>query len=172
MFQIFQISTSVLSRLLFPISHWSSSLPPAVAPSFTAPCLTQFLRHCNFSNVSVVIESLCDVNVSLARLNDLSQSVAIAGIASISRASWLTMGNCPRRPIHHSIGSSVSCGSSRRYRSSSLPIAVVFAVLLLTHCLNTLASDVFRGTIGDAALSTIAFCCSSTGRLQRYQRSR
>ncbi|KAJ3455760.1 hypothetical protein MRS44_017242 [Fusarium solani] len=51
-----------------------------------------------FSNVSAVIESLCDVNVNLARLNDLSQSVAIAGIASISRANWLTIGNCLGTP--------------------------------------------------------------------------
>ncbi|EXA31594.1 hypothetical protein FOQG_18088 [Fusarium oxysporum f. sp. raphani 54005] len=53
------------------------------------------LLHCNFSNVSVVIESLCDVTVNLARLNDLSQSVATAGIASISRANRLAIGNCP-----------------------------------------------------------------------------
>ncbi|EWZ28121.1 hypothetical protein FOZG_18188 [Fusarium oxysporum Fo47] len=126
--------------------------PLAVAPSFTAPYLTQFFRHCNFSNVSVVIESLCDVTVNLARLNDLSQSVATAGIASISRANWLAIGNCP----------------CRRYRSRSLPITVVFAVLLLTRCLNIPSTGVLCGTLADAVVSTIVPRCSSTGRLQRY----
>ncbi|KAK1975305.1 hypothetical protein LZ30DRAFT_808980 [Colletotrichum cereale] len=72
------------------------------------------------SILSIFIVCLCDVSRSFAELNSLSQSAAIAGIARISKASWLTRGYCSRWSIHHCSGVSVSAiGASNHFFSSS-----------------------------------------------------
>ncbi|KAM3438064.1 hypothetical protein MY4824_003511 [Beauveria thailandica] len=85
-----------------------SPRPKRADPNLTAPCLVQFLRHCSASSVVELMESLCDVNDNFARLKDLSQSVAIAGMAKTSSASLLSTMNDPWCAIHYPTGSSVS----------------------------------------------------------------
>jgi hypothetical protein len=66
------------------------------------------LRHWISSRVSAIIECRCDVSVSLARLKALSQSADIAGIARISRASWLSVRKIERCDFHYARGSLTS----------------------------------------------------------------
>lgn len=120
------------------------------SPSTTAPLNSQFFKHCISSSVVEAIANLCDVRVSFARLKALSQSADIAGMAKISIAIWLSVGNVVRLSSHHRIGSAiVLCfvWSMWRYRSTSESWSWGCSCCKYSYVLKSLLLIVFKGTI-------------------------
>jgi hypothetical protein len=101
--------------------------PQQRPPNVTQPPRTQFFNNCSSSAVNPDRECLCDVTVSLPKLNDLSQSVAMAGIARTSSANLLSCGSALLWSAHHRIGSVTCSGSARNLlpRPSAVGCALI-----------------------------------------------